>query len=81
MELVLLTVRLKEDVSILFEVSIAFFRLATASVRLLAEDSILDPLKFIVYVDVPEIFFTESYYIIEPLKLFDLSAIEKEKSF
>ena len=79
--MVLETVRLYADASILFEVSIAFFRLATASVRLLPDDSIRDPLKFTVYVEVPEIFLTVSKNLTDPLKLFDLLTIEKKIYF
>ena len=80
-ELVFDTVRLYADASILSEVSIAFFRLATASARFFADDSILDPLKFTVYVEVPEIFLTVSKDLTDPLKLFDLLTIENENLF
>ena len=79
--MVLETVILNADASILFEVSITFFRLATASVRLLPEDSIREPLKFSEYVEVPEIFLTVSKNLTDPLKLLDLFTIEKENLF
>ena len=47
-ELVFVTVKLYDEGSILSDVSIEFLILATASVRLLAEASIRDPLKLTV---------------------------------